>query len=113
MYRSNKRQRLEKFPKGVSIKTWLRAFQEDGFVLGKIETKIAKYPRARSWSVLQAKLLALKIKVLPKDVDVDVLIADVPKDERNRNPTKNKYSIKFPSFVLSSCTKTFYFAKKW
>ena len=38
-------------------------------------------------SVLQAKLLALEIKALPKDANVDALIADFPKVERNRNPT--------------------------
>ena len=113
MYRSNKRQRIEKFPKGVSIKTSLRSVQEAGFVLCKIETKTATSPRARSRSVLQAKLLALGIKALSKNADVYVLIADVPKGERNLNPTKNQYSINFTSFGLSSCSKTFCIAKKW
>ena len=113
MYRSKKIQRIEKFPKGVSIKTWLRAVQEAGFLLGKIETKTATSPRARSRSVLQVKVLAMEMKALPKDAYVDVLIADVPKGERNQNPTKNQYFIKCTSFGLSSCTKTFCVAKKW
>ena len=112
MYRSNKRQRIEKNPTGVSINTWLRVVQEAGFFLGKIETKTAKSPWARSRSVLQAKLLALEIKAIPKDADVDVLIADVPKGERNQNTNNNQYSIKCPSFGFLSCTKTFCVAKK-
>ena len=112
MYRSNKRQRIEKVPKGVSISTWLRAVQEAGNFLVKIETNTATSPRARSRSILQDKLLALEIKALPKDADVDFLIADIPKGERNMNPNINQYSIKCPSFGLSSCTKTFCVAKK-
>ena len=113
MYLSNKRQRIEQVPNGVSLKTWVRSVQEAGFVLGEIKTKTATSLRARSRFVLQAKLLALEMKALPKDANVDVLIADVPKGERNRNLTKNKYSIQCPSFGLSSCTKTFFVAKKW
>ena len=70
-------------------------------------------PRVRSRSVLQAKLLDLEIKALPKDANVDVLIADIPKGEQNQNPTKNQYSIQCPSFGLTSCTKTSCVAKKW
>ena len=87
MYCSNKQQRIEKPPKGVSIKAWLRSFLESGFVFGKIETKSATSPRARSRSVLHAKLSPLNIKALPEDVDVDLLILDVKKCERNQNPT--------------------------
>ena len=113
MYHSNKQQQIEKVPKGVSIKTWLRAFQEAGYVLGKIETKTAMSLRARSRSVLQANLLALEIKAIPEDVDVSVLFADVPKGEPIRNPPKTQYSIKCHYFGLSRCTKTFCVAKKW
>ena len=113
MYRSKKRQKIEQVPNFVSLETWLRAVQESGFVLGEIETKTATSPRDRLRSVLQAKLLALEMKALPKDYNVDVLIADVPKGERNRNPTRNQYSIQCPSFGLSSCTKTLCVAKKW
>ena len=67
--------------------------------MGDIETKTSMSPRARSRSVLQAKLLALDIKALPKDANVDVLIDNVPKGERNQNPTKKQYSIQCPSFV--------------
>ena len=113
MYCSNKLKRIEKVPKGVSIKTCLREVQEARYVLVKIETKTATSPRARSRSVLQAKLLALEMKALPKDADVNVLIVDVPKGERNRNLTKNQYFIKRPSFGLSSCTKRFCVTNKW
>ena len=113
MYCSNKRQRIEKSPKGVFIRTWLRSFQEAGYVLGKIETKTTTYPRARSRSVLQAKLAAMEMKAHPKDADVDVIIADLHKVERNRNPSDNQYSINCPYFDLSNFTKTFCVAKKW
>ena len=113
MYCLNKRERIEQVPKCVSIKTWLRAVQEAGYVSGKIETKTSMSPRARLQSVFQAKLLALDMKALPEDADVDVLIVYVSKSKRNQNPTNNQYYIKCPYFGLSSCTKTFCVAKKW
>ena len=36
MFRSKKRQRIEKVPKGVSIRTWLMSVQEAGHDLEKI-----------------------------------------------------------------------------
>ena len=87
----NKGQRIEKVLKGVSINTCLRAVQEAGYLLSKIETKTATTSWARSRSVLQAKLAALEMKAHPKDTDVDVILADLPKGERNKNPTDNQY----------------------
>ena len=113
MVRSKKIQRIEEVPRGVCLNKWLRAVQEAAFVLGKIDTKKVTSPRARSRSVLQDKLLALEIKALPKDASVDVLIADNPKGERNRNMKKDQLSIKCSSYGLSICTKTFCVAKKW
>ena len=97
----------------MCLNTWVRSVQEAAFVLGKIKTKKVASPRARSRSVLQARLLAVEIKALPKDANVDVLISDTPKGERNRNPKKNQLSIQCLSYGLSSCTKTFCVAKKW
>ena len=110
---SKKRQRIEEVPHGVCLNTWLRAVQEAAFVLGKIETKKVTSPRARSRSVLQDNLLALEIKALPKDANIDVLIADTPNGERNLNPTKNQLSIECPSYGLSNSTKTFFVANNW
>ena len=97
----------------MCLNTWVREVQDSAFVLGKIETKNVASPRARSRSVLQANLFALEIKALSKDANVDVIIANTPKGEQNRNPTKNQLSIECPSYGLSSCTKTFCVAKKW
>ena len=58
-------------------------------------------------------MAALEMKAHPKDAYVNVIIADLPKGERNINPTVNNYYIKCPSFGLSNCTKTFCVAKKW
>ena len=107
------RQRIEEAPDGVCLNTWVRAVQEAAFVLGKIEIKNVTTPRVRSRSILQTKLLALEIKATPKDANVDVLIADTPKGEQNRYPTKNQLSIECLSYGLSSCTKNFCVAKKW
>ena len=96
----------------MPIRTWLRAVQEAGYVLGKIETKTTTTPRARSRSIIQAKLASLEMKAHPKDADVDVILADLPKGERNKNPNDNQYSIKCPSFGFPKCTKTFCGAKK-
>ena len=81
--------------------------------MGKIETQKVTSPRARSRSVLQAKLLALEIKALLNDANVDVLLADTPKCERNRNPTEDQVSIRCPYYGLSNCTKTFCVANFW
>ena len=113
MYCSNKQQRIEKFPKGVSIRTWMRAFQESGYVLIEIETNTATSPRDRSRSFPHAKLASLEMKAHPKDVDFYVIIADLTKGERNRNPTDYQYSIKCPCFGFSNFTKTLCVARKW
>ena len=90
MVRSNKRKRIEEVPHGVHLNTWLTEVQKAAFVLGKIETNKVTSPRARSRSILQAKLLALEIKALLKDANVDVLLADTPKGEQNWNPTEDQ-----------------------
>ena len=90
MVRSKKRKRIEEFPQGVHLNTWLTAVQEAAFVLGKIKTDKVASPRERSRSILQAKLLALEIKALQKNANVKLLLADTPKGERNRNPTEDQ-----------------------
>ena len=57
--------------------------------------------------------MALEMKSLPKNSNVELLLANTPKGERNRNPTEDQESIKCPSYGLSNCTKTFYVAKSW
>ena len=74
---------------------------------------MVKSPRARSRSIIRAELLALEIKALLKNANVDNLLADSPKGERNRNPTEDQESIQCPSFGLSTCTKTFCVSKSW
>ena len=53
------------------------------------------------------------MKALLKNANVELLIADTPKGERNRNPMEDQESIKYPSYDLSNYTKTFYVAKSW
>ena len=53
------------------------------------------------------------MKALPKYANIELLLADTPKGERNRNPTEDQESIKCPSHGLSNCTKTFCVAKSW
>ena len=55
---------------------------------GNIETKTATLPRERSRSILQAKLVDLEMKALPKDSNADVLNSNVPMGDQNRNLTK-------------------------
>ena len=90
MVHSKKKKRIEEVPHGVKVITWLKAVQEAAFVLGKIETDVVTSPRARSRSIIRAKLLALEIKALPKNANVDSLLADNPKGERNWNPTEDQ-----------------------
>ena len=86
MVHSKKNKRIEEVPHGVKVRTWLKAVQEAAFVLGKIETDVVTSPRARSRSIIRAKLLALEIKALLNNANVGSLLADSPKGERNRNP---------------------------
>ena len=90
MVRSKNRKRIEEVPQGIHFNTWLVAVQEALFVLGKIETNKVTSPRAMSRSILQAKLLALEIKALPNNANFELLLADTPKGERNRNPTEDQ-----------------------
>ena len=97
MVHSKKKKRIEEVPHGVKVRTWLKSVQEAAFVLGKIETDKVTSPRARSRSIIRAKLLALEMKALPKNANVELLLADTPKVERNQNPTEDQESIKCPS----------------
>ena len=90
MVHSKKENRIEEVPHGVKVSTWLAAVQEDKFVLGKIDTDKVTSPRARSRSIIQAKLLALEMKALPKNANVELLLTDTPKGERNWNLTENQ-----------------------
>ena len=96
----------------MSTSTWLRAVQEADYVLENIETKTSTTPRDKSWSVLKVKLAALEMRVNPRNVDVEDLLADIPRGERNRHPMEKHYSIQCPSFGLENCTKTFFVEKK-
>ena len=49
----------------------------------------------------------------PKKDDIDEILADIHKAQRNRTPTESKYSITYPYFVLADCTKLFCVANKW
>ena len=81
--------------------------------MGNIDTDKVTLPRASSRSIIQAKLLALEMKALPKNANFELLLADIPKGERNRNPTEEQESIQCPSYGLSNCTKTLCVAKSW
>ena len=112
MFCSHKCQRIENFPQGMSIITWLRSVQQAGYFLGNIETKTATTPRAKSRSVLKVKLEALEMRAHPKDADIEKILADISRGEQNRNPTEKQYPIQCPSFGLGGCTKTFCVLKK-
>ena len=85
MFSSSKCQRIEKVPQGISIITWLSSVEETGYVLVNIETKTATTPRAKSRSVLKSKLVNLEMRAHPKDVDIEEILADIPRGEHNRN----------------------------
>ena len=89
------------------------AVQEANYVLGNIETKTANIPWEYSWSVLKSKLEALKIRAHPKNADIEEILADIPRGEKNRKPTEKQYSIPCPSFGFSNCTKTFCVSNQW
>ena len=62
---------------------------------------------------IKAKMEVLDIKAYPKTGRYpEIILTDVPKSELNRRPTKDQYSVKFPSYGLGYCTKMFYVYKK-
>ena len=65
----------------MSIRTWLRSVQEDGYVLGNIETNTTTTPRAKSRSVLKFKLAALEIRAHPKNADIEEILDDMTRGE--------------------------------
>ena len=96
----------------MSIRTWLREVHEGNYVLENIETKTATTPRAKLHSALKAKLAALEMRAHPKDADIEKILADISRGEKNRHPTEKQYSIQCPSFGLGNCTKKFCVLKK-
>ena len=53
------------------------------------------------------------MRVHPKNAKIEEIPDDIPRGERNINPTEKQYSIPCPSFGLGTCTKTFCVSKKW
>ena len=89
---SKKRKSIDMSPMVcVSIHGWVKC-KRLRLSWARLRPKKVTPPRARSRSVLQAKLLELEIKALLKDANVDVLIANTPKGEQNRNPTKKSFN---------------------
>ena len=76
---TNKRKRIEKLPQGVSIRIWLRAVQEYGYVLGHIETKTTTTPREKLRTALKSKLADIEMRVHPKNADIEEILADIPR----------------------------------
>ena len=66
----------------------LRAVQEAGYVLGKIETKTATTSRDKSRSVLKSKLAALDMRTYPKNANIEEILAGITRGEQNINPTE-------------------------
>ena len=66
----------------------LREVQESGYVLGKIETKTDTTPGYNSRSVLLDKLADLEMRAHQKDADLDGIISDIPKGDRNIKTTE-------------------------
>ena len=48
-----------------------------------------------------------------KDVGIGVILADIPKWERNLKPTKDRCVVLCPSYGIDDCSKTFFVSKKW
>ena len=46
-------------------------------------------------------------------MDIEEIMDDIPRGEKNRNPEEKQYYIQCTSFGLGNCTKTFCVANKW
>ena len=49
----------------------------------------------------------------PNKAEIDMILVDILKCERNQNPMERKYSIPCTYFGLANCNKLFCVAKKW
>ena len=87
--------------------------QKSGYILGCLGAKIALTSTVKPWSVLKETLAVIEMQAHPNNAEIDEILADIPKGDRNRNPTASQYSILCPSFGLTNWTKTLCFAKKW
>ena len=97
----------------VPIKKWVIAVQESGYLLGQLGTNNDYIPGFKSGSIIKAKLAVLEIKTSSTKDNINEILADILKGERNRTPMGNQYSIQCPSIGLVNCTKSFCDAKKW
>ena len=109
----NKHRRIEKVLPGVPIRKWVISVQEDGYLLGRLGSRTVSTPRVNSWSILKVKLAVLEIQADPNKADIYEILADIPKGDRNQNPTEIHYSIPCPSFGLVNFTKSFYVVNNW
>ena len=81
--------------------------------MGHIGFNTAMKSRVKSRSGLKEKLDIIDMKANPNRAEIDEILANIPKGERNRNPTAIQYSINCPSFGVDNCNKTFCVAKNW
>ena len=110
---SNKNKSIKKLPQYIPIRTWLKEVQEAGYALGQIKTKTATTPRAKSRPFLKEIFSALEMRAHTKNSDIEEILSDITKGERNRKPTEKHYSIPCPSFGLGRCIKMLCVTKKW
>ena len=53
------------------------------------------------------------MRAYPKDANINEIMDDIPRGERNRNPMYKQYSIQCPYLGLGKCTNILFVAKKW
>ena len=59
-------------------------------------------------------MLVLEMKASSKiGTDLETILADVPKGERNGRPTKDQYLVKCPSYGIGYFTRMFCVSNKW
>ena len=52
-------------------------------MLGGLGSKTTTTPRVKSWSFLKVKWAVLEIQADPNNSEIDEILADIPKGERN------------------------------
>ena len=68
---------------------------------------------ANSRSAINEKLAVFEMKAYFTGSDLESILADSPKGDRNRICTDDQYLVKCLSYGLEYCTKNFCISKKW
>ena len=79
----NKHKSIENSPQDFSIRRWVLSVQEDGYALRHLFDNTASTPSFKYRHFLKEKLAVYEVKESSTKSDIEMILADIPKGERN------------------------------